>query len=158
MVSSKCCQVVSPSPLRFLAALMPPCAHTECDRLTGTMENRSTCPPASAILMVAASPARPPPTTIILGAVAINQFGNRVTWNLANGKTRFSHCQFTYLLNYSLTNFFHLPRSTVCSIAGSFSGVFLHCGLKNADRVASPMAINPSATRAKALPAHLREF
>src|SRR5579863_4503080 len=60
--------MVSPSPFRFLAALMPPCAHTECDRFTGTMENRSTEPPASAILMTAASPASPPPTTMILGA------------------------------------------------------------------------------------------
>src|SRR5580700_8081824 len=67
MVSSKCCAVVSPSPLRFFAALIPPWAHTEWERLTGTMENRSTVPPASAILMTAASPARPPPTTMILG-------------------------------------------------------------------------------------------
>src|SRR5215813_12950222 len=71
MVSSKCCQVVSPSPLRFFAALIPPWAQTECDRFTGTIENRSTCPPASAILMTAARPARPPPTTMILGVTAI---------------------------------------------------------------------------------------
>src|SRR5580700_5930433 len=70
MVSSKCCQVESPSPLRFLAALMPPCAQTECDRFTGTIENRSTWPPISAILMTAARPARPPPTTTIFGAAA----------------------------------------------------------------------------------------
>src|SRR4051812_13292365 len=50
---------------------MPPCAQTECERLTGTMENRSTCPPASAILMTAESPASPPPTTMTLGAAAI---------------------------------------------------------------------------------------
>src|SRR5215813_7191787 len=74
MVSSKCCQVVSPSPFRFLAALIPPCAHTECDRFTGTIEKRSTLPPASAILMTAASPASPPPTTMILGADAISLF------------------------------------------------------------------------------------
>src|SRR5436305_11521708 len=67
MVSSKCCAVVSPSPLRFFAALMPPCAHTECERFTGTMENRSTFPPASAILITAESPANPPPMTMILG-------------------------------------------------------------------------------------------
>src|ERR1700739_3142378 len=73
MVSSKCCQVVSPSPLRFLAALMPPCAHTECERFTGTIENRSTLPPASAILITAARPARPPPTTIILGDAAMDR-------------------------------------------------------------------------------------
>jgi hypothetical protein len=71
-VSSKCFQVVSPSPFRFLAALMPPCAQTECERLTGTIENRSTEPPASAILMTAANPASPPPTTMILGA-AMNE-------------------------------------------------------------------------------------
>src|SRR5208282_5420219 len=68
MVSSKWIQVESPSPFRFLAALMPPCAQTECERFTGTIENRSTSPPISAILMTAARPARPPPTTIILGA------------------------------------------------------------------------------------------
>src|SRR5580698_3761115 len=37
------------------------------------MEKRSTVPPASAILMTAASPARPPPTTMIFG-VAIASF------------------------------------------------------------------------------------
>src|SRR5579875_3430529 len=74
MVSSKCFHVESPSPFRFLAELMPPCAHTECDRFTGTIENKSTLPPASAILMTAASPASPPPTTMILGvAAAISQ-------------------------------------------------------------------------------------
>src|SRR5260370_10508851 len=70
MVSSKCLKTSSPSPLRFLAALMPPWAQTECERLTGTMEKRSTLPPASAILMTAARPARPPPTTMILGVAA----------------------------------------------------------------------------------------
>src|SRR5215470_7290363 len=73
MVSSKCCQVVSPSPFKFLAALIPPCAQTECDRFTGTTENRSTLPPFSAILMTAASPASPPPTTMTLGLFAILQ-------------------------------------------------------------------------------------
>src|SRR5579859_5775024 len=71
MVSSKCCQVESPSPFRFFAALMPPCAQTECERLTGTIENRSHSPPISAILMTAANPASPPPTTIILGAAML---------------------------------------------------------------------------------------
>src|SRR5882762_6190401 len=71
MVSSKCCQVESPSPFRFLAALMPPCAQTECERFTGTMEKRSTSPPISAILMTAARPARPPPTTMIFEATAM---------------------------------------------------------------------------------------
>src|SRR5487761_1517887 len=71
MVSSKWFQVVSPSPFRFFAALMPPCAHTECERFTGTTENRSTLPPASAILMTAERPANPPPTTTILGAFTI---------------------------------------------------------------------------------------
>src|ERR1700754_2361461 len=70
MVSSKCLKTSSPSPLRFLAALMPPWAQTEWERLTGTMEKRSTLPPASAILMTAARPARPPPTTMILGVAA----------------------------------------------------------------------------------------
>src|SRR5271157_5956808 len=71
MVSSKCCQVESPSPFRFLAALMPPWAQTEWERFTGTIENRSTSPPISAILITAARPARPPPTTIIFGAAII---------------------------------------------------------------------------------------
>src|SRR3954467_15796416 len=46
---------------------MPPCAQTECERLTGTIENKSTLPPLSAILMTAESPASPPPTTMIFG-------------------------------------------------------------------------------------------
>src|SRR3954452_7977641 len=71
MVSSKCCQVESPSPFRFLAALMPPCAHTEWDRFTGTTEKRSASPPISAILMTAARPASPPPTTMIFGAAIL---------------------------------------------------------------------------------------
>src|ERR1700704_6358310 len=71
MVSSKCFQVESPSPFRFLAALMPPCAQTECERFTGTTENRSTSPPISAILMTAAKPASPPPTTITFGVAAM---------------------------------------------------------------------------------------
>src|SRR5215470_9162389 len=74
MVSSKCCQVESPSPFRFFAALIPPCAQTECERLTGTMEKRSTWPPISAILMTAESPASPPPATMILGLDVIRSF------------------------------------------------------------------------------------
>src|SRR5690606_41932122 len=66
MVSSKWIQGESPSPLVLTAPLMPPCAHTEWERLTGTMENRSTRPPASATLIVAIKPASPPPTTITL--------------------------------------------------------------------------------------------
>jgi hypothetical protein len=34
--------------LVLTAPLMPPCAHTLCERLTGTSENNSTLPPASA--------------------------------------------------------------------------------------------------------------
>src|SRR5277367_6617874 len=71
MVSSKCFQVESPSPFKFLAALIPPWAQTECERFTGTMENRSTSPPISAILMTAARPARPPPMTMIFGAAML---------------------------------------------------------------------------------------
>src|SRR5262245_15025208 len=55
------------SPFTFTAPLMPPCAHTECERLTGTIENRSTATPASASLSVAMSPASPPPTTATRG-------------------------------------------------------------------------------------------
>src|SRR5258707_12038651 len=50
---------------------MPPWAQTECERFTGTTENRSTECPASAIFIAAASPARPPPTTTILIPLAI---------------------------------------------------------------------------------------
>src|ERR1700683_969886 len=78
MVSSKCLSVESPSPLRSLAALMPPCAQTEWERLTGKIENRSTGPPASAILMTAASPASPPPITMILGAAMVKPFREAV--------------------------------------------------------------------------------
>src|SRR5918998_5179678 len=61
-VSSKCFHGESPSPFVLTAPLMPPCAQTECERLTGTTEKRSTLCPASAIFMAAANPARPPPT------------------------------------------------------------------------------------------------
>src|SRR5690349_10852519 len=44
---------------------MPPWAHTECDRFTGTTDIRSTSWPASAIFIAAARPARPPPTIAI---------------------------------------------------------------------------------------------
>src|SRR5581483_2753421 len=52
---------------------MPPCAQTECERLTGTIENKSTPTPSSASLIAQASPASPPPTTItrFLGEIAI---------------------------------------------------------------------------------------
>src|SRR5918996_772627 len=65
MVSSKCNQVESPSPLVLTAPLIPPCAQTECERFTGTTENRSTARPASAMRMAAARPASPPPTIAI---------------------------------------------------------------------------------------------
>src|SRR5215469_3071785 len=54
---------------------MPPCAHTECDRLTGTIENSSTGTPDSATRIVAIRPASPPPTTITFGCLAIIQSG-----------------------------------------------------------------------------------
>src|ERR671917_164930 len=65
-VSSKCFHGESPSPLVLTAPLMPPCAQTECERLTGTTEKRSTACPASAIFIAAANPASPPPTMAIL--------------------------------------------------------------------------------------------
>src|SRR5262249_3608877 len=43
---------------------MPPCAHTECDRLTGTSENSRTGTLASQSLITVMRPARPPPTTM----------------------------------------------------------------------------------------------
>src|SRR5690348_7726250 len=88
-VSSKCFQVESPSPLRFLAALMPPCAHTECERFTGTIENRSTWPPISAIFMTADKPASPPPTTMIRGAaILLSSLHCRVARGNVAGYTR----------------------------------------------------------------------
>ena len=65
-VSSRWRQVESFSPFVLMAAFTPPCAHAECERFTGTRENRSTGMPASAILSVAMRPARPPPTTTTL--------------------------------------------------------------------------------------------
>src|SRR5437016_7884464 len=58
---------------------MPPCAQTECERLTGTTENRSTSWPASAIFIAAARPASPPPTTAILIPLAIDSENVRQT-------------------------------------------------------------------------------
>src|SRR5262249_46650063 len=57
----------SPSPLVLTAPLMPPCAHTECERRHGTNEKTSTSQPASAILMTVMRPASPPPTTMNRG-------------------------------------------------------------------------------------------
>src|ERR1700733_5111371 len=63
-VSSRCTCGESPSPLVLTEALMPPCAHTECERFTGTSEMRSTGTLASQSLMTVISPASPPPTTM----------------------------------------------------------------------------------------------
>src|SRR5690242_16255339 len=52
---------------------MPPCAQTECDRFTGTIENSSTGTPDSAMRIVAIRPARPPPTTMIFGSLMISR-------------------------------------------------------------------------------------
>src|SRR5438132_1528276 len=59
-----------------LQALIPPCAQTECDRFTGTIENKSTVTPSSASLMAQAKPASPPPTTItfFFDAMAMSVF------------------------------------------------------------------------------------
>src|ERR1700761_652838 len=68
---------------------MPPWAQTECERLTGTIENKSTCPPASAILMTAASPANPPPTTMILGTAIFYRILSSTKQDIAqNQKSR----------------------------------------------------------------------
>ena len=63
-VSSRCTSGESPSPFVFTLALMPPCAQTECERFTGTSENRSTGMPASHSLITVVRPASPPPTTM----------------------------------------------------------------------------------------------
>src|SRR5512136_2635983 len=64
----------SPSPLVLTAPLMPPCAHTEWLRLTGTIENRSTPVPSSAARIAVIRPARPPPTTMM------RCFGSDTRW------------------------------------------------------------------------------
>src|SRR5580700_49418 len=97
MVSSKCLRTSSPSPFKSLAALMPPWAQTECERLTGTMEKRSTVPPASAILMTAERPARPPPTTMMRGVAAM-------CYLLCESKTSERTCQKSALLHRYLLN------------------------------------------------------
>src|SRR5580693_7995562 len=61
---------------------MPPCAHTECERFTGTIEKRSTLAPISAILMTAESPARPPPITIIFGTAIAGLPAFRILYRL----------------------------------------------------------------------------
>src|SRR4029079_7584121 len=63
-VSSRWTCGLSPSPLVFTEALIPPCAQTECDRFTGTREIRSTGTLASQSLITVIRPASPPPTTI----------------------------------------------------------------------------------------------
>src|SRR6266850_3656084 len=77
-----------------LVALIPPCAQTECDRLTGTIENRSTVTPSSASLIAQASPANPPPTTItfFFDAIAILIYQIPTTfpspsWPASRGRT-----------------------------------------------------------------------
>jgi hypothetical protein len=59
----------SPSPFVLTAPLIPPCAQTECERLTGTTEIKSTSCPASAIFIAAAKPAKPPPTIAIFNSL-----------------------------------------------------------------------------------------
>src|SRR5438874_3844722 len=63
-VSSRCTCGLSPSPLVLTDALMPPCAQTECDRLTGTSENKRTGTFASQRRMTVIRPPSPPPTTM----------------------------------------------------------------------------------------------
>src|SRR5208282_2437549 len=142
MVSSKCCQVESPSPFRFLAALMPPWAQTECERFTGTIENRSTSPPNSAILMTAARPARPPPTTMILGAAMLYKSdlpgpqGLKPASILLQGGTA-EAAPFPFVLERVS------QRITIFSEVFEFKGC---CGrLKKPYMLSAPIAINPSA-------------
>src|SRR5262245_526489 len=63
-VSSRWTCGLSPSPLVLTEALRPPCAQTECERLTGTSENNKTGTFASHSRMTVINPASPPPTTI----------------------------------------------------------------------------------------------
>src|SRR5436190_14340609 len=77
---------------------MPPCAQTECERLTGTMEKRSTGIPDSAARMVAMSPARPPPTIMIFGCLIWvcnrKQRGDRKSTRLNSSHTVISYAVF----------------------------------------------------------------
>src|SRR5690348_17083974 len=75
-VSSKCSHSLNPCCRAMsLQALIPPCAQTECDRFTGTIEKRSTLTPSSASLIVQARPANPPPTTMTRFFVAVAMTG-----------------------------------------------------------------------------------
>src|SRR5690606_2993119 len=62
--------------------LMPPWAQTECDRFTGTSENRSTGKPDSAIRILAARPARPPPTTMTRCCAEVETIAFNPLWVL----------------------------------------------------------------------------
>src|SRR6185437_8579519 len=81
--------------------------------------------------MVAASPASPPPTTMILGTDA--------------------------MISIQFQNSFYRTLSDCCETGGSCAGVSLHCGRKNAAVVAMPTPINISAITMHTLPNHLRE-
>src|SRR6266481_711803 len=87
IVSSKWTAGESPSPFQLTAALMPPCAQTECERLTGTTEKRSTVPPPSQILIVVMSPARPPPTTRCRCSATRRRSTHRQTPPLSHGSS-----------------------------------------------------------------------
>src|SRR5690349_3724372 len=148
-VSSRCCQVESPSPFKFFAALIPPCAQTECDRFTGTIEKRSTCPPISAILMTAESPASPPPTTIIFGLAILKFFHHGDTESLRNQKK--STC-FSLCLRVSVVTRFARHRIVNESISPPI-GLNGCCGVfRNEYMVTAPTAINPTAMTKQTYP------
>src|ERR1051325_8453077 len=69
----------------------------------------------------------------------------------------------TQLPNYSITTFLsskHLSHrwlSAAEGFGGNVSGVFRHCGLKNAAIVTQPMAISVNAKTRQARPNHRRE-
>src|SRR5260370_16244663 len=96
MVSSRWTCGESPSPFVLTLALMPPCAHTEWERLTGTSEKRLTGTPSSQSLITVIRPASPPPTTMTRRAAPVSLRVSDVVEVIARGaKQRRKHgaCQ-----------------------------------------------------------------
>src|SRR5262245_22429905 len=102
-----------------LQALIPPCAQTECDRFTGTIEKRSTLTPSSASLIAQARPASPPPTTITrlfftAAAISPHLFSHRSAF-------RVDETQVMFKVLYVMSEFFaedHFAALAVHTCAG----------------------------------------
>src|SRR5688572_24192894 len=70
--------------------LMPPWAHTLCERFTGTIEIRSTSTFISASFTAVESPASPPPTMItrFLAAAISTHFFFQIVWFGISSRSR----------------------------------------------------------------------